>query len=719
MALPSRPIDASVSVVFNSGGMTGTNSFTVYFREAVVDYITMIELNQYTMGELNGSPLPNQGDAKWEPRNLSTLEGRDVSEFEGITMRELERQEDFNLLSNFGITVEWGATPGTSIYGIDSEGHGQSFLDVGDLTTATIYVALLDVWDHSWRARIFPTAAGVIDDAHPIFDTGEVNDDFHVKRRRGTLRLAESLVDGTADVIEMRTRHLNFAEYRSKPLQSHTPVEGCQIYAEYTPGVQRFASIVAGPNGGTYKLDKGKSLSGESYKITNIGLAANQGVQSNVIQFENFSDYRVEFDIWYPQNAIDTGNPVELFLRSTSGGNSAVATVSAATDFVTLNGHGYVNGQRVVLTDIATGAAGLTEGTVYYVRDKTANTFKLAAIAGGAAINVTSDGTGLHFDSGLVKINLGHIQGDSWHHVKLYPVEGNRLLTGGYQLYWRQAATGQATVWWLDNIKVIEESMRWEARAVQADPWGDREGVWTHARDLINSEQNGILFHERGSHLQVRGKALRQDVTLGKVKVKPKYAELGRPVFEPNISRQNLLGDALQPAPMVLSATTFGFAVTNTYDRVYVNWVTVPPPIHFYGSADNVNFTNIGAWSPTELGWQVYEFPQRPSFRYFRMTSDGGGNFQIYGLIIRPALLTPTAAFTPTVAGGTVLFDASASSDPDGFLIGYVWNFGDGSQGFGKSVKHTYDQTGVGYNVTLVVTDNNGLEATTTQEVGV
>lgn len=52
-------------------------------------------------------------------------------------------------------------------------------------------------------------------------------------------------------------------------------------------------------------------------------------------------------------------------------------------------------------------------------------------------------------------------------------------------------------------------------------------------------------------------------------------------------------------------------------------------------------------------------------------------------------------------------FDASASSSPDGAIVSYVWDFGDGSTGEGAVVTHLYENKGV-YEVTLVVTDSNG-----------
>lgn len=50
---------------------------------------------------------------------------------------------------------------------------------------------------------------------------------------------------------------------------------------------------------------------------------------------------------------------------------------------------------------------GVTAGTQYHVRDATNDTFKLAAAAGGAAINLTSDGYGKVFSDGSLAISNG------------------------------------------------------------------------------------------------------------------------------------------------------------------------------------------------------------------------------------------------------------------------------------------------------------------------
>ncbi len=54
-----------------------------------------------------------------------------------------------------------------------------------------------------------------------------------------------------------------------------------------------------------------------------------------------------------------------------------------------------------------------------------------------------------------------------------------------------------------------------------------------------------------------------------------------------------------------------------------------------------------------------------------------------------------------------VAFDGSASYDPDGTIVSYVWNFGDGYSETGSHATHTFTQPGT-YLVTLTVMDNLG-----------
>ena len=82
------------------------------------------------------------------------------------------------------------------------------------------------------------------------------------------------------------------------------------------------------------------------------------------------------------------------------------------------------------------------------------------------------------------------------------------------------------------------------------------------------------------------------------------------------------------------------------------------------------------------------------------------------------AASAPTASFTlapsAPIAGATVSFDGSGSTDPNGASItSYAWSFGDGSSGTGAAPTHVYATAGT-YTATLTVTDSLGLSSTAT-----
>ena len=70
-------------------------------------------------------------------------------------------------------------------------------------------------------------------------------------------------------------------------------------------------------------------------------------------------------------------------------------TVATGTDVFTATGHTYINGQRVRVSQSGGGLPDpLVTATDYYVRDVATDTFKLALTSGGAAINITTAGSG-------------------------------------------------------------------------------------------------------------------------------------------------------------------------------------------------------------------------------------------------------------------------------------------------------------------------------------
>lgn len=88
-------------------------------------------------------------------------------------------------------------------------------------------------------------------------------------------------------------------------------------------------------------------------------------------------------------------------------------------------------------------------------------------------------------------------------------------------------------------------------------------------------------------------------------------------------------------------------------------------------------------------------------------------------VVVTAAVITnkaPTAIISATPMNGTapltVTLDGSASTDSDGTIASYTWNFGDGSSASGKTVTHTYS-TAATFTATLQVVDNLGASGST------
>jgi PKD repeat protein len=81
----------------------------------------------------------------------------------------------------------------------------------------------------------------------------------------------------------------------------------------------------------------------------------------------------------------------------------------------------------------------------------------------------------------------------------------------------------------------------------------------------------------------------------------------------------------------------------------------------------------------------------------------------------------PVAAFTYSpetpIPNETITFD-STSYDPDGTIVDYLWDFGDGNTGTGSTAIHQYETLGT-YTVNLTVSDNHMFSDWVTQNVTV
>lgn len=107
------------------------------------------------------------------------------------------------------------------------------------------------------------------------------------------------------------------------------------------------------------------------------------------------------------------------------------------------------------------------------------------------------------------------------------------------------------------------------------------------------------------------------------------------------------------------------------------------------------------------------------------MTSMRAGLAALFGVLLfsgclgdrdETTNLAPEAAFTLTPDSGpvplVVAFDASSSTDADGHVAGYAWEFGDGGRASGgPDVSHVYESVG-SYQAMLTIVDDKGASAT-------
>jgi PKD repeat protein len=84
-----------------------------------------------------------------------------------------------------------------------------------------------------------------------------------------------------------------------------------------------------------------------------------------------------------------------------------------------------------------------------------------------------------------------------------------------------------------------------------------------------------------------------------------------------------------------------------------------------------------GVWDKCEISCVVGTTILNPNNQstYAKFTVDSGGSYS-------------------RQTGVAISFDGTGSSDPDGSISSYSWNFGDNSTGFGAPPNHTYNEAG-------------------------
>ncbi|UDY35504.1 PKD domain-containing protein [Dermatobacter hominis] len=208
-------------------------------------------------------------------------------------------------------------------------------------------------------------------------------------------------------------------------------------------------------------------------------------------------------------------------------------------------------------------------------------------------------------------------------------------------------------------------------------------------------------------------------------------------------------GTGIAPSHTYAAAATYNVTLTVTDNRNGTNTVTHPvtatlppnvlPTATFTSSTTNLtaNFDATGSTDPDgtiqSYAWDfgdgqqgsgatashTYAAPGPYTVKLTVIDDRSGQATHTEGITVQaPPNVAPTASFTSGHTDLTANFDATLSSDPDGTIVSYSWDFGDSTGSASVAPNHTY-ATGGTYSVTLTVTDDDGATHSVTHPVTV
>jgi len=119
----------------------------------------------------------------------------------------------------------------------------------------------------------------------------------------------------------------------------------------------------------------------------------------------------------------------------------------------------------------------------------------------------------------------------------------------------------------------------------------------------------------------------------------------------------------------------------------------------------------------SDIASNCYIFQDRPN-PYSVDVKAGSISSTDIDIVCQQVNQPPKVSFSYTCKNLSCNFDGSGSTDSDGNIIAYQWDFGDGGSANGQKVSYSYDQAGT-YTVQLTVTDDDNATGTSSKDVTV
>ncbi len=163
-------------------------------------------------------------------------------------------------------------------------------------------------------------------------------------------------------------------------------------------------------------IDHANSANNKLFAVVNDSTNTNADIWdvtgAAIISVDDTASLKARFLTFLGQTVRVNGTDVPRIYNGRSFITTATFT-AATTDIITSAGHNLSDGDTIYVSSGGTLPAGLSASTTYFVRDRTADTFKVALSSGGSAVDITDTGSGTHtwsFQGVLDRVNMptGH-----------------------------------------------------------------------------------------------------------------------------------------------------------------------------------------------------------------------------------------------------------------------------------------------------------------------
>lgn len=515
-AIPSsqdpRPIDLSVAASFKRGGLNGsyvssTNKIVLYFRECPLDQQTMLDLENTTMGELDAlGAQPDYGEALYTNRTQSELNLENQAALDGDTQFDLERLPDYVSESWIEVKLEWpivAISPTTARLTVRNTNGSQIVYSDFTLSSAN---SESGGFDYTMLVDLEGSEMRV-----QIYKTDSVGN------TNGLITLSPAVFGSFEKVYDTGTIVSDDILARRKGRFGW--------WADFVEGDACIKSVAS--RGATFaeaKTQEFKSHTPVEGASLFVGSSAPKGLFANM-----------------------TGGP---------WGGSVIAVPTK-----TSSGRAYQidTSQGEPLQGFQTNSFVIEDFKNTYIK------FDLF-FPGSQALVPGQKLSAFLYEEELQQVIPLRIDfnSDKWVPVRL-KIKDQLIPAGNYRLVVVQDLAVIDTTWFVDKVDISAESITWEGRASDGDPWVSPE--WSPIS--TNKLESGTLFHELGKGLQVSAKARVQDAFIENFKLVPKYAELGRLQFADQI--EIATGPPVTSYSTSISNRTVTFTFTGS-DAVHAFW---------------------------------------------------------------------------------------------------------------------------------------------------